>query len=139
MMNLKMAGAAATLAACVAAMPAQAAPTSYQCVISGSYETDTGGALGKQDKQLTGVKFGIDRLTGAIAGPEKGIPWSWRDSTTTVLAKGSFQNEFVALIYSEGGSGSSHATLVRVREWQAGRTKPFMVMTGMTMHVGTCE
>jgi hypothetical protein len=80
----------------------------------------------------------VDRDTGVLLGPDTSF-WSFKDSKSTVLARGNAKNPFIVLIVSAAADDGVLATTLVVEEFAKGRVKPFVVNTGSQVASGMCE
>ena len=113
--------------------------STYQCQISEQLHLDAAGELKRPaNPWLIRSRFSVDRETGALVGPDKSF-WSFKDSRSTVLARGNAKTSFVALIMSAAADNGVLATTLVIEEFTKGPVKPFMVSTGSQVASGMCE
>lgn len=136
-MNIRQYGLALVVA--LFATGVVAGTNGYQCVVSTEAELQGDGALGKPRKiSALGKKFAVDRRNGALVEPD-GEYWSFGGSSAVVLSKGNSENSFVSVTTSPARETGVHATFVRVQEYEQGKLKPFIVVTGGVVYTGVCE
>ena len=112
---------------------------SYQCVITTEINLQDDGKLRPYQRPIAlNKRFSIDRRNGAIVGPE-GVPWTFQDSTASLLAAGNGGNAFVATYTAPSAGGGVHFTVIRVEEFNPNRLKPFVAISSGTVHSGLCE
>jgi hypothetical protein len=112
---------------------------SYQCVITTEINLQDDGKLRPFQRPIVlNKRFSIDRRNGALVGPE-GAPWTFMDSTASLLATGNNANSFVATYTASSAGSGVHFTAIRVVEFNPNRLKPFVAISGSTVHSGLCE
>ena len=125
--------------ALIAGTESLAGASTYQCQISEQLHLDAAGELKRPaNPWLIRSRFSVDRDTGALAGPDQSF-WSFKDSRSTVLARGNARASFVALIMSAASDNGVLATILVIEEFAKGPVKPFLVNTGSQVASGMCE
>ena len=123
----------------IAGTESLAGASTYQCQISEQLHLDAAGELKRPaNPWLIRSRFSVDRDTGVLVGPDKSF-WSFKDSRSTVLARGNAKTSFVALIMSAAADNGVLATTLVIEEFAKGQVKPFIVNTGTQVASGMCE
>lgn len=111
----------------------------YQCAISTEAQLQDDGTLNKPLRSSAlGKRFAVDRRSGAIVEPD-GEYWVFGGATNSVLSQGNSDNSFVALVTSPARNSGVHAVFLRVQEYEQGKLKPFVLVTGGVVYTGNCE
>jgi hypothetical protein len=105
----------------------------YKCNIKHSLQLGKDGsarpnALAEQYRKM---EFVIDRASGRMLGGTASTTWRYE-----VLDRGSDQQSYKAVYTSQ--AGFLNIQLLQIEEFQDGPVKPFLLVDGTKVHMGTC-